>query len=356
MSESSGGEVEEMSEQSDDVSGVWSEPEEPADETKPQVDAKVGKRIAVTNLDWDTINATDLFVLFSSFVRSQNKGGSIVKVQIYPSLFGIEQMKKDKVEGPPKAMFSAKHKKRAKASNPHSIKVNDPEFISDDEYRLDENDDGYNMAQLRKYEVNKMRYYYAVVFCDARKTAKRILDEYSGFEVELTNIRLNLSIVPDELDFPQDLKEEASEIPADYNFDGGKISRALNHSTVKLTWDQTDPKRMQKLQQNAKMLSGKRKKPVDTDDEDAAYRDLIASDSGENEYDSEVQSNAEDRAKEQAHIDKMRQLLLGSISQDPTSDDRQKRKDIQADSDEELDVKFGVGFGGDIGRELLDKK
>ena len=199
-----------------------------------------------------------------------------------------------------------------------------------------------------------MRYYYAVVFCDARKTARRILDEYSGFEVELTNIRLNLSVVPDELEFPQALKEEASEIPADYNFDGGKISRALNHSTVKLTWDQTDPKRLQKLQQNAKMLT-KRKKPVDTDDEDAAYRDLIASDSGEHEYDSEVQSNAEDQQKEQAHIDKMRQLLLGSISQDP-ADDRQRRKDIQADSDEELDVKFGVGFGGDIGKELLDKK
>ena len=199
-----------------------------------------------------------------------------------------------------------------------------------------------------------MRYYYAVVFCDARKTARRILDEYSGFEVELTNIRLNLSVVPDELEFPQALKEEACEIPADYNFDGGKISRALNHSTVKLTWDQTDPKRLQKLQQNAKMLT-KRKKPVDTDDEDAAYRDLIASDSGEHEYDSEVQSNAEDQQKEQAHIDKMRQLLLGSISQDP-ADDRQRRKDIQADSDEELDVKFGVGFGGDIGKELLDKK
>jgi hypothetical protein len=46
------------------------------------------------------------------------------------------------------------------------------------------------MAQLRKYEVNKMRYYYAVVVCDSRKTAKKILSEYNGFELELTNIRL----------------------------------------------------------------------------------------------------------------------------------------------------------------------
>lgn len=47
-------------------------------------------------------------------------------------------------------------------------------------------------------------------------------------------------------------------------------------------------------------------------------------------------------------------MLLGSISEDPN--ERHRRKDIQANSDEELDVKFGVGFGGDIGQELLDKK
>lgn len=93
------------------------------------------------------------------------------------------------------------------------------------------------MAQLRKYEVNKMRYYYAVVVCDSRKTAKKILSEYNGFELELTNIRLQLSVVTDDQEFPQKIKEEATEIPANYNFDSSKISRALNHSTVKLSWD-----------------------------------------------------------------------------------------------------------------------
>lgn len=74
--------------------------------------------------------------------------------------------------------------------------------MSDDEFMLDENDDGVNMAQLRKYEVNKMKYYYAVVHCDRRRTASQILDEYNGFEVELTNLRLTLSVVPDDLAFP----------------------------------------------------------------------------------------------------------------------------------------------------------
>jgi hypothetical protein len=102
---------------------------------------------------------------------------------------------------------------------------------------LDENDDGYNMAQLRKYEVNKMKYFYAIVVCDRKKTASKIYDEYNGFELELTNLRLTLSLVPDDLEFPYPVKEEASEVPVNYNFDSGRISRALNHSTVRLSWD-----------------------------------------------------------------------------------------------------------------------
>ena len=41
------------------------------------------------------------------------------------------------------------------------------EFQSDDEFELNENADGENLAQLRKYEVNKMKYFYAVVHCNS---------------------------------------------------------------------------------------------------------------------------------------------------------------------------------------------
>ena len=34
------------------------------------------------------------------------------------------------------------------------------------------------MAQLRKYEVQKMNYFYAVVYCNTRKTANKIIEEY----------------------------------------------------------------------------------------------------------------------------------------------------------------------------------
>jgi len=57
---------------SDELSGVWSDLSEPADDgvVVLQQDAQVGKRLAVTNLDWDSISAVDLLVLFTSFCHS----------------------------------------------------------------------------------------------------------------------------------------------------------------------------------------------------------------------------------------------------------------------------------------------
>lgn len=44
-----------------------------------------------------------------------------------------------------------------------------------------------------------MKYYYAVIHCNSKKTAKKIFNEYNGFEFELTNIILNLSFIADSL-------------------------------------------------------------------------------------------------------------------------------------------------------------
>ena len=121
-------------------------------------------------------------------------------------------------------------------------KVND-EYISDDDFKLNENDDGEDLAMLRKYEVNKMKYFFAIVYCNSIKTASRLIEENQGLEFELTNIKLNMSCVDDELEFPNKPKDIATEVPVNYEFNSSNISRALNHSTVRLSWDQTDKKR-----------------------------------------------------------------------------------------------------------------
>lgn len=44
-----------------------------------------------------------------------------------------------------------------------------------------------------------MKYFYAVIYCNSKKTASKIYEEYNNFEFELSNIRLNLSFIDDEL-------------------------------------------------------------------------------------------------------------------------------------------------------------
>lgn len=85
-----------------------------------------------------------------------------------------------------------------------------------------------------------MRYYYAIVHCNNSKTACALYDEYNGFEFENSNLRLMMSIVPPEVEFTQDPRDEATDVPMDYefNFDQQKkLNRALGHTSVKLTWD-----------------------------------------------------------------------------------------------------------------------
>ena len=105
-------------------------------------------------------------------------------------------MKNDSLYGPPKEMFNKKPKSRQKKER---MEKRDAEYISDDDFKLNENDDGEDLAMLRKYEVNKMKYYFAIVYCNSVKTASRLVEENQGIEFELTNIKLSMSCVDDEL-------------------------------------------------------------------------------------------------------------------------------------------------------------
>lgn len=189
-------------------------------------------------------------------------------------------MKKDALYGPPKEIFENK-----KSADQKKKIDEEREYVSDDEFRLGENDDGKNLALLRKYEINKMKYFYAIVYCNSTRTARHIFKEFNGYELELTNIKLNLSFVDDNLQFPQALKEEADEVLPGYSFDASKVSRAMNHSTVKLTWDQDDPKRKARLANNYKALLNQKEDDYDSADEMRAYKGLIASSSGESDDD-----------------------------------------------------------------------
>jgi hypothetical protein len=106
-------------------------------------------------------------------------------------------MKNDTLYGPPKDLFTESVANRSQVKR-RARKNKNSEFDSDqdrNEFMLDQNDDEENLAALRKYEINKMRYFYAIVTCNKRSTAANIYKEYNGFEFELTALKLTLSFV-----------------------------------------------------------------------------------------------------------------------------------------------------------------
>ena len=54
-----------------------------------------------------------------------------------------------------------------------------------------------------------MRYYYAIIHCESARTACHLYDEFNGIEFENSNIKLNLSLVPDEVKFEQEPRDQA---------------------------------------------------------------------------------------------------------------------------------------------------
>jgi hypothetical protein len=48
------------------------------------------------------------------------------------------------------------------------------------------------MFKLRKYELERLKYYFAVIKCDCVKTAKSIYDNMDGMEYEQTGLKIDL--------------------------------------------------------------------------------------------------------------------------------------------------------------------
>lgn len=59
----------------------------------------------------------------------------------------------------------------------------------------------FDMTQLRKYQLERLRYYYAIIVCDSVNTAKCIYEQCDGREYEASANFFDLRFVPDEESF-----------------------------------------------------------------------------------------------------------------------------------------------------------
>lgn len=267
-------------------------------------------RLAACNMDWDRIRAIDLMVLFNSFLPPK---GLIKSVVIYPSEFGKQRIQEEEVKGPVELVESK---------------------LSDDEDEGIENENeegsGYHMEKLRQYQLNRLKYYYAVITFDSANSANKIYKECDGMEYESSAIKLDLRFVPDEMEFDDEPKELCNKLPELNKYEPRFFTTtALQQAKVDLTWDETNPDRIEMTQ---KLNSGK----VD-DITEADLQNYLASSSDEENDDVETKNQSVEESDEEKGkniIDKYKALL-----QDIEEKESAKKDEVQMEISWGIDLK-----------------
>ncbi|KAF1821395.1 uncharacterized protein K489DRAFT_358959 [Dissoconium aciculare CBS 342.82] len=313
------------------------------DEEIPMGD--VTKRIAAVNLDWDNIRASDIMAVSSSFVP---EGGKVQRVIIYPSQFGKERLQREELEGPPKEIFSAGKKKSAEDDEEEDEEDSEDEEARIKKQLLDEQTgegDEFDTAKLRQYQLERLRYYYAVIECDSERTAKALYDSMDGREYLSTANFFDLRFVPDETSFEDDQPhEECDSLISGYRPNEFK-TEALTHSKVRLTWDDDDATR--------KEVQKRAFSRAEMDEED--LKAYIGSDSSDAESISSKKSSAEDRKakKRDAQREKMRAAL--GLAPEPTAKSSSKKNPAEPVGDMQITFTSGLG-GGKEGKSVFENE
>lgn len=277
-------------------------------------------RLAVVNIDWDNFHALDLYILFNSFIEGK---GSVIKVEIYPSEFGIKEQQKELEEGPDKKIYNDYNKSNSDEEEDNNLQMNHKD------------EEGFNQIELRKYELKKLKYYYAVITCDSIKTASELYNQCDGMEIERTQSFIDMRFIPDSLTtFPYPPKEICDHRPHDMEYNPSfQTNSALQKTKVELCWDKTNPKRDELLfrafhkEQFNQTDIQELLMSSESEDEDIANQFDILKDEGQGE--------GEDNNQSGLHLLK------------------KKRKEHKFKDGETIEIKFNKGFEG-INKEIKD--
>jgi NUC153 domain len=346
-----------------------SEDNEPP-EVIPRGDAT--HRLAVIGLDWSNARAVDIFASLQSFCPP---GKLLAEVKVVPSKFGMERLAVEAKFGPQVLSgmdadvvhdvvgASVNKTVDAKASESEGVNAGEGESGSGSEGERDsesgesESDSdcesesvGDNVVetamdrdarkqeeqnQMRKYEQERLKYFYAIADFDDAKTAEAVYEQCDGVEFESTGLAMDLRFIPDDMVIDAPMRDVATCVPDGYA-PPNLAPSTLNNCKVKLSWDADAPDRAILK----KKAFGKRE-----EDEENLKAYLASSSESEGEGSAHGTGrrggNIEDSKED---IGKKRMLLLGGVDNDPA-----------ADEDMEMEVSFEPGLL-EKGEEIVKRK
>jgi hypothetical protein len=292
-------------------------------------------RLAVCNVDWDRLKATDIFVLVNSF---KPENGSIDSVRVYVSRFGRERMAEEAVKGPKELSDIKRRQEESDDEEQQDEKLLRGVVHQNEDDEMDE----FTREKLREYQLKRLKYFYAVVECDSAETAEILYKELDGLEYESSASSFDVRFIPDSESFEEEeLRDECLAMPDMTSYERPVfISSALQQTKVQLTWDETDPERRHKIN---KAFTSKDEKAMN-DLEAFLASNSESEDDGEDDSDDEVETLETKPATVQEKMNKYKRLLLQQEQEEEKEE--QEGEDLEIEFDEDGNV-ANLGDGTD---------
>ncbi|CAA9990110.1 small subunit rRNA processing factor, putative [Plasmodium knowlesi strain H] len=175
--------------------------------------------------------------------------------------------------------------------------------------------------KIRLYQIQRSRYYFAVVECYNKEIVEFLYEELNDMDADFCINYLDLRIIDDECSLDDyKVKETCSKIPDNYQFHYS-VSTPLKHTHAKSTWDE-NPKRKKLL---STRFSEEKLRELD-------LKEYLAnsSSSDEEEQNEQGQNHNKDNSplnkREKDNREYYRKLLLGDWLNDDDTENAQKEE------------------------------